>query len=85
MASAGAFGTFPYGKVDPDGVEIDPGTLGPRPPGIFELPPGCDEALMASADGQAHRPVVIHRAPLSTHASALAKLSENTVSRAGPP
>jgi hypothetical protein len=26
-----------------------------RPPGVLELPPGCDEALAASSDGKAHR------------------------------
>lgn len=41
--------------IDPEGDPIDPGSLGPRPPGVLELPPGCAEALAASPDGVAHR------------------------------
>lgn len=41
--------------LDPDLSPVDPATLGQRPPGVLELPPGCDEALAASSDGKAHR------------------------------
>ena len=41
--------------VDPDSNPIDPASLGSRPPGVLELPPGCAEALAASPDGVARR------------------------------
>ena len=40
---------------DPDGVPLVVDELGPRAAGVFELPPGCDEALTHSADGKAHK------------------------------
>ncbi len=39
--------------LTPDGEPVDIDGL-ERPPGVFELPPGCEEALAASEDGKAH-------------------------------
>ncbi|MEZ4430112.1 MAG: thrombospondin type 3 repeat-containing protein [Nannocystaceae bacterium] len=39
---------------DADGYLVDIDDLGPRPPGVVELPAGCEEALAASSDGKAH-------------------------------
>ncbi len=39
---------------DPEGALVDVNSLGPWPPGVLELPPGCEEALAASPDGEAH-------------------------------
>lgn len=46
--------------TDPDGGPIDVDSLDPRPPGVFDLPPGCEEALTASADGKAHAMKACH-------------------------
>ncbi len=40
---------------DPDGEPLVVDELGPREPGVFELPAGCEEALKNSADGKSHR------------------------------
>ncbi|WAS95863.1 thrombospondin type 3 repeat-containing protein [Nannocystis punicea] len=46
--------------VDPDGEPIDVADLPPLPPGVLELPPGCEEALAASEDGKAHKMKACH-------------------------
>lgn len=40
---------------DPDGEPLVVDELGPHAAGVFELPPGCEEALAHSADGKAHK------------------------------
>ncbi len=40
---------------DPDGNPLVVDELGPRAPGVFELPAGCEQALAQSADGKAHK------------------------------
>jgi len=46
--------------LDPDGDPIDPASLGPLPPGVLELPPGCEQALASSEDGKAHAMKACH-------------------------
>ena len=46
--------------IDPDGNPIDVAGLAPRPPGVFELPPGCAQALEHSEDGKAHKMKLCH-------------------------
>ncbi|PCC69121.1 Thrombospondin type 3 repeat-containing protein [Nannocystis exedens] len=46
--------------VDPDGEPIDVADLPPLPPGVLELPPGCEEALAHSEDGKAHKMKACH-------------------------
>lgn len=40
--------------LDPDGKPLPVEAHGPQPAGVFDLPAGCEAALAASADGQAH-------------------------------
>lgn len=46
--------------IDPDGEPIDVADLPPLPPGVLELPPGCEEALAHSEDGKAHKMKACH-------------------------